>query len=121
MPEPATQSEPAEETPSEITEVPQEELVEPEFPEEMEEVRPTSATVELRGIITAPGRDPVFSIDLQSVSGEIERVRLKLGEEIYGGWKVSEFNPQQQTVTLSNEVSVIILRRSEQQPLRTTR
>ncbi len=120
-PEPATETEPTEATPTDVTEAPQEAIVETEYPEEMEELRPTSASVELRGIITAPGRDPVFSIDLQSISGEIERVRLKLGEELYGGWKVSEFNPQQQTVTLSNEVSVIILRRSEQQPLRTTR
>jgi hypothetical protein len=99
--------------PAEVTEdVPQEDAL---------EFRPSSAEVELRGIIVAGERDPVFSIDVHSITGEIESIKLGLGEELYGGWKVSEFNRQQQTVTLSNEASVIILRRSDRQPLRTTR
>ena len=122
-PDEAAENEAVESTePEGSTETPLEEgEVEGALPEETPISRPSSAEVELRGIITAPGRDPVFSIDVQSISGEIESIRLGLGEELYGGWKVSEFNPDQQTVTLSNEVSIIILRRSERQPLRTTR
>ena len=106
---------------SEETQGPQEEIIDGTLPEEAPEFRPSSAEVELRGVITAPGRDPVFSVDIYSVSGEIESISLRLGEELYGGWKASEFNRRQQTVTLSNEVAVIILRRGERQPLRTTR
>lgn len=120
---PETAPESSEEEPEGVAiQTPPEEPAEGEpLEEEQPMLRPSTAEVELRGIITAPGRDPVFSIDVQSISGEIENIMLGLGEELYGGWKVSEFNRRLQTVTLSNESSIIILRRSERQPLRTTR
>lgn len=72
-----------------------------------------SAEVVLRGIIATADRQARFSISVTLSDGRTRRSSYSVGDEVFEGWHVSEFNPQEQTVTLSNGERLLILRNGE--------
>lgn len=75
------------------------------------------ASVELGGLITAKGKPPRFQIKVFLPNGRARQRDLSLGDPLYQSWKVTEYNPLQQTVTIANEDGMLILRRGERIPL----
>ncbi|MDX9973630.1 MAG: hypothetical protein RBU21_11655 [FCB group bacterium] len=66
--------------------------------------------IEWRGKVGAPGRPPLFSIAVH-IPGQAPETRMvNIGETVYGKWKLSEYNPALQSVTLSNEREFLVLR-----------
>jgi hypothetical protein len=80
---------------------------------------PTVPTLEvqLKGIVNTPGRDPRFSISVYPPDGRGYTRTYRLGELVYRAWVLAEYNPEQETVTLSNNGEFLVLRRGEQHPL----
>jgi hypothetical protein len=72
-----------------------------------------SAEVALRGIIATADRQARFSISVTLNDGRTRRSTYSIGDEVFEGWYVAEFNPQEQTVTLSNGERPLILRNGE--------
>lgn len=70
-----------------------------------------TAQVQLRGIMAQPGRAASFSIQVTLPDGRSQQRTFTVGDEVHDGWKVSEFNPDEQTVTLQKDDEILILRR----------
>ncbi len=69
--------------------------------------------VELCGIASAEGLEPHFAVTLTMPDGTIVKRDLRLRGELHAPWQLVEYNPQQQTVTLSGDGQLVILRRGE--------
>lgn len=69
--------------------------------------------VELRGVMNGIDRMPMFSLKLYEVDGAEQNMRLGLGDLVHDGWVAEEYNPQTQTLTLSDGETLRILRRGE--------
>jgi len=67
--------------------------------------------IELQGVINAAGRDPRFIVILTSPGGEPSRTYAALGENLIGPWKAAEFNPNSQTLTVSNGERLLVIER----------
>jgi hypothetical protein len=64
-------------------------------------------------VVSAPGREPQFSIQLY-VPGEPPRDRrVAVGDVVFGDWNLAEYNPARQAVTLKNNGEIKILPRGE--------
>ncbi|MBI5095455.1 MAG: hypothetical protein HZB26_23860 [Candidatus Hydrogenedentes bacterium] len=70
-------------------------------------------SMELRGLVRAPEREPQFAIVIHLPDGSTRERRVSTGGNVYEKWIVREFNPQESTVTVTNGQSVYILRRGE--------
>ena len=79
------------------------------------------ASVELRGIMAAPGREPRLSLHITRPDGTDSRLDVGVGDSVYDGWTALEFNPEHQTLTLSKEGRYLVLRRGEPVRLRSSR
>lgn len=123
---PATSSgpEPAiEESETELPAAPEEEAEEPlaDDPDAAMESEPEIAVpqpvgpllpqVELRGMLLASGRMPQFRLDVTLPDGRVNSLMLSLDDTVYRAWYVAEYNPEEETVTLSNGQRFLILRR----------
>jgi hypothetical protein len=72
------------------------------------------ARVEWRGKLGAPGRPPMFSLSVQLPGQAPEMRMLNIGETVYGDWKLAEYNPATQSVTLLNDRELVVLRSGQQ-------
>ena len=61
--------------------------------------------------MSTEGRTPRFSLLLHRPDGTERSRVLSLGDTLYGTWRVKEYNPMHQTVTIANENRILILRR----------
>ena len=72
--------------------------------------RKTQATY--TGVLQREGQDQRFLLTISYPNGKTKDLSLELGKEVYRGWKLSEYNPEQKTVTLRNDTeTVLVLRR----------
>jgi len=69
------------------------------------------AQVDLSGIIGSGDDAPRFSIEFTYADGFQERITLGLGDAVWDDWVISEFNPDERTITLQKEGRILILRR----------
>lgn len=76
-----------------------------------------SAEVTLTGILAAGDRPARFSIRLVLPDGATSERTYGLGDDVFNGWKINEFNPDEQTVTLVKGRRILIVRRGEPQHL----
>ncbi len=76
-------------------------------------LRQISPQVVLRGVMATPGKPAVFSILVSLPDGRSRAETYSVGDEVYDGWVAGEFNPQEQTVTLTKGGDILILRRGE--------
>ena len=71
-----------------------------------EEVRPASGDVhpevKLRGIITSEDSRPRFSLTVYLPDGTSVDTKVHVGERVFDTWELSEYNPEHQTITLSD-------------------
>jgi len=73
--------------------------------------------VTLRGILTSENRPAQFSITITLADGATSERAYAIGDEVFTNWTISEFNPTEQTITLSRGSRIMILRRGEPQKL----
>lgn len=73
--------------------------------------------VELRGIVRNEHRAPRFSIALYLSNATEKFLDLSVGETLFEPWTVLEFNPDRQTVTISDGSRILILKRGQRTPL----
>ncbi len=73
--------------------------------------------VELTGVINSDDDQPRFSLRVYYADGTEERLVLGLGGAVWGEWKITEFNPDETTVTVQSPEGLLILRRRVQVPL----
>lgn len=85
--------------------------------EPQEDAASAGAIVKLKGLASAKGQDPrfIFSVELPE-GGSVQR-DVTLGMEIYDGWMLMEYNPDNQAATLSKNGQLFILRRGTPLPL----
>lgn len=76
--------------------------------------------VTLRGILASESRPAQFSIAVRLADGATGERAYSIGDEVYTNWTISEFNPAEQTITLSRGSRLLILRRGEPQRLDTS-
>lgn len=76
-----------------------------------------TATVELRGVMDAPDSAPQFSMIVTLPDGSERRAQFGLGDTLAGDWKISEFNPSHNTVTVTDGERIIILERGQAENL----
>ncbi|MFP4173725.1 MAG: hypothetical protein ACLFV4_12515 [Candidatus Hydrogenedentota bacterium] len=100
-PEPADEPEDDEETDEPVEEAPRREHV----------------LAELRGMVGVEGRGRWFSMRLLHPDGTEEENRLTLGDNLYDEWRLQEFNPERQTLAISDGAHILILRRGVSVPL----
>ncbi len=95
--------------------LPPEETAEPgrETPPPSEVRAPAFVEVELRGVVTADNIEPMFRFAVHVANGRVIEKSLTLDDTVYGAWVVREYNPQRQTVVLSDGVDIITVRRGE--------
>jgi hypothetical protein len=72
-----------------------------------------SAEVTMRGILASGNRPAQFSIAVTLSDGATNERSYAIGDEVFTNWVISEFNPSEQTVTLSRGTRIVILRRGE--------
>ncbi|HPO16106.1 MAG TPA: hypothetical protein PLI09_21905 [Candidatus Hydrogenedentes bacterium] len=115
--EPESTALPGESTPDLISDEPENEegdsIETPTPAERMEHV-----ILELRGVINAEDRVPVFSIILRLPDGQETSRRLTLSEQIYGPWKAVEFSPRHKTLTVSDGTQMLMIKSGERLELR---
>jgi len=77
------------------------------------------ADVELRGIVIVLNekRAPRFSVALYPQNAPPRYLDLSIGDTLYDPWKITEFNPARQTVTVSDGNRILILNRGQRMPL----
>ena len=95
-------------------------LTEPLFPDTIPPPLDTPEVedmVELKGILTSPDGTPRFSLMLTEKDNSSSRFMLSLGEDLWMGWVVTEFNPTRGTITIQKEDRLLILRRGDPIPL----
>ena len=68
---------------------------------------------QLKGIASAQGRDPRFVFVLELPDGTTLQRDVTLGMELHEGWKLTEYNPENQAVTVVRDAELLILRRGE--------
>lgn len=90
--------------------------IEEEMPaEELEEFAPSDPNappiVQLIGIVTSEDQQPRFSLRLYFADGTEEKLILAMGGVVWNDWTITEFNPDQNTVTLEGANGLLILRR----------
>ncbi len=85
-------------------EEPQEEVLAPVNPN-------ASPTVQLIGIVTSENQEPRFSLRLYYSDGTEDKLILAMGGVVWSDWTITEFNPDQNTVTLEGANGLLILRR----------
>ncbi len=76
-------------------------------------MRQIAPQVELRGIMATPGKPAVFSIRVILPDGRSRDGTYSVGDDVFDGWSAGEFNPQEQTVTLTKADDILILRRGK--------
>ncbi|MDZ4861352.1 MAG: hypothetical protein SGI88_20455 [Candidatus Hydrogenedentes bacterium] len=76
-----------------------------------------SASVSLRGVVVAGNRPAQFSISVTLPDGAMKEQSYAIGDEVFTGWRITEFNPEEQTVTIARGSRIVILRRGEPQLL----
>lgn len=76
-----------------------------------------SAEATLRGVLTSGDRPARFSIAVTLPDGATSERAYTIGDEVFTNWVVSEFNPSEQTVTLTKGNRIVILRRGEPEKL----
>jgi hypothetical protein len=76
-------------------------------------LRQVSPQVALRGVMATPGKAANFSILVTLPDGRSRTQTYSIGDEVHDGWIAGEFNPEVQTVTLTKEGDILILRRGE--------
>jgi hypothetical protein len=57
--------------------------------------------------------EPTFSISLYLPDGTTRQRTLSVGNVVYDPWNLTEYNPAERTVTLSDGGRIFILRRGE--------
>ena len=67
----------------------------------------------MRGILASGNRPAQFSITVTLPDGATNERSYAIGDEVFTNWVISEFNPAEQTVTLSRGTRIVILRRGE--------
>ncbi len=72
---------------------------------------------ELRGMVGVEHRGRWFSMRLHYTDGSEEEGRLTLGDVLYDEWRLQEFNPERQTLAISDGEHILILRRGVPVPL----
>lgn len=78
----------------------------------------TGATVELQGVINnSSNSDPIFSIIVTQPDGTVQREQYKLGDTLYGEWKISEFSPAHNSVTLTDGERLLVVDRGQPETL----
>lgn len=75
------------------------------------------AIVALQGVINAEGRDPRFILRIDAPGEDTRRDYTALGDIIFGKWKAAEFNPETQTLTVSDGTRLIVLERGVEMTL----
>lgn len=75
------------------------------------------ADVELRGVVRNEKRAPRFSVALYPQNAPPRYLDLSIGDTLYDPWKIAEFNPVRQTVTVSDGNRILILNRGQRMPL----
>ena len=75
------------------------------------------ADVELRGIVRNERRTPRFSVALYIPNAAPLYLDLSIGDPLYDPWKIIEFNPERQTVTVSDGNRILLLKRGQRTPL----
>jgi hypothetical protein len=75
-----------------------------------------TAEVELRGVVQGK-HAPRFSVALYPINGAPMYLDLSIGDKLYDPWKIIEFNPQRQSVTVSDGAQIMVLTRGERVPL----
>jgi hypothetical protein len=75
------------------------------------------AEVELRGVVRSERRAPRFSVALYPQNAPPRYLDLSIGDALYDPWKITEFNPARQTVTVSDGNRILILNRGQRMPL----
>ncbi|MFO7776245.1 MAG: hypothetical protein R6W89_10640, partial [Candidatus Hydrogenedentota bacterium] len=107
--------EPAEPEPADE---PEEDEEDEETDEPVEEApRREYVLAELRGMVGVEGRGRWFSMRLLHPDGTEEENRLTLGDMLYDDWRLQEFNPERQTLAVSDGAHILILRRGVPVPL----
>jgi len=67
--------------------------------------------IELTGIVTSEADEPRFSLRIYYADGSEDRLLLGMGGTVWAEWKITEFNPDQGTVTVQDPDGLLILRR----------
>jgi hypothetical protein len=114
---------PGESQEDEVADVtPDDESLPEETTEDMPLADPNVAPfVELTGVATSEEDEPRFSLRIYYSDGTEERLLLTVGGVVWGEWTITEFDPDQATVTLQSPEGLLILRRRVEVPLTTTR
>jgi hypothetical protein len=76
------------------------------------------AEIELRGIVRAEKHGPRFSVAVYPLNAPARYLDRAIGDVVYDPWKITEFNPERQTVTVSDGAHLLILNRGERIPLK---
>ena len=77
----------------------------------------SEVAVELRGVLSAAGREPEFSFYVYLPNTDPQQLSTGLGGDLYDGWQVTEYNPDTETVTLLKGDQIYIVRRKERRTL----
>jgi hypothetical protein len=80
---------------------------------EPEETSTVQVYCKLQGVLDSQGRDPIFSLMVETSAGRIINQRVELGAHVYGEWYASEYSPESQSLTLSNGREFRVLERGE--------
>lgn len=75
--------------------------------------------VELRGIASAVDLDPRFSLNVYMPDGQVNTRNIGVGGRVFGEWRIREYNPVEQTLTLHNGERILILRSGRREELQT--
>jgi len=76
------------------------------------------AEIELRGIVRGEKHGPRFSVAVYPLNAPARYLDRAIGDVVYDPWKITEFNPERQTVTVSDGAHLLILNRGERIPLK---
>lgn len=88
--------------------------------EDLQPFPPLEAAFEIEwtGFVAGEGGvEPRFLILLHDPVNGVERVWCEVGDDLYGDWRVAEFDPSRQALTLQAEDELLIIRRNERHPL----
>ena len=74
-------------------------------------------TIELKGVVDGKDSKPLFSIELSLPGGEETRAQYALGDTLHGDWRISEFSPAFNTITVTDGERIIIVERGKPETL----
>ncbi|GMV99234.1 MAG: hypothetical protein AMXMBFR84_03730 [Candidatus Hydrogenedentota bacterium] len=69
-----------------------------------------AAQVEFQGVLNAPQKDPRFIVSISVPGGRSRKEPLPVLSELYDGWIIAEFNPREQSITVSKDDTLLIMR-----------